>query len=52
MKALSIQRCLLYVSAFLYVLAANADTHNLTFNLSDFQIEQNDSVVSITPMKP
>ncbi|MBE6292830.1 MAG: hypothetical protein E7091_10560 [Bacteroidales bacterium] len=52
MKALNIRRCLLYVSAFLYVLAANADTHNLTFNLSDFQIEQNDSVVSITPVKP
>ena len=52
MKALSIQRCLLYVSVFLYVLAANADTHNLTFNLSDFHIEQNDSVVSITPVKP
>lgn len=51
MKALNIQRCLLYVSAFLYTLVANADTHNLTFNLSDFEIEQKDGVVSITPMK-
>ena len=49
MKALNIQRCLLYVSAFLYALVANADTHNLTFNLSDFDIELNDSVVVITP---
>lgn len=52
MKALNIQRCLLYVSAFLYALVANADTHNLTFKLSDFQIEHKDGVVSITPMKP
>ena len=52
MKALNIQRCLLYVSAFLYTLVANADTHNLTFNLSDFEIEQRDGVVSITPVKP
>ena len=51
MKALNIQRCLLYVSAFLYTLVANADTHNLTFSLSDFEIEQKDGVVSITPMK-
>ena len=51
MKALNIQRCLLYVSAFLYTVVANADTHNLTFNLSDFEIEQKDGVVSITPMK-
>ena len=47
MKALNIQRCLLYVSAFLYTLVANADTHNLTFNLSDFQFVQNDTVVTI-----
>lgn len=52
MKALNIQRCLLYVSAFLYALVVNADTHNLTFDLSDFQIEQKDGIVSITPMKP
>lgn len=51
MKALNIQRCLLYVSAFLYALVANADTHNLTFELSDFEIEQKDGVVSITPIK-
>ena len=49
MKALNIQRCLLYVSAFLYALAMNADTHNMTFSLSDFDIERNDSVVTITP---
>lgn len=49
MKALNTQRCLLYVSAFLYALVVNADTHNLTFNLSDFNIEQHDSVVVITP---
>ena len=49
MKALNIQRCLLYVSAFLYALAINADTHNMTFSLSDFDIERNDSVVTITP---
>ena len=52
MKALNIRRCLLYVSVFFYALAANADTYNLTFNLSDFLIEHKDSVVSITPMKP
>ena len=49
MKASNTQRCLLYVSAFLYAFAVNADTHNLTFNLSDFNIERHDSVVVITP---
>ena len=49
MKASNTQRCLLYVSAFLYALAVNADTHNLTFNLFDFNIEQHDSMVVITP---
>lgn len=49
MKALNIQRCLLYVSAFLYALVMNADTHNMTFSLSDFNIERYDSVVVITP---
>ena len=51
MKALNIQRCVLYASAFLYALVINADTYDLTFDIDDFEIIQQDGVVSITPLK-
>ena len=51
MKASNIQRCVLFASAFLYALVINADTYDLTFDLSDFLIEQEEEVVNITPIK-
>ena len=52
MKAITKRWLGLCVSAFLCTLLANADTYNLTFNIEDFEIIQQDGVVSITPLKP
>ena len=51
MKAIAKRWFGLCASAFSCILYANADTYNLTFNLDDFEIIQQDGVVSITPLK-
>ena len=48
MKAIA-RKYWLYVLAFLSFISAKADTYNMTFNLSDFDIVQNDSIVNIFP---